>query len=68
MNIPSEFDAIRPWEPEELTAAYDRLTSDRQFMSVVEQVYPDVPVDMLKKNCMHARQASTFRNRSAIRL
>lgn len=49
MNIPSEFDAIRPWEPEELTAAYDRLTSDRQFMSVVEQVYPDVPVDMLKK-------------------
>lgn len=60
MNIPSEFDAIRPWEPEELTAAYDRLTSDRQFMSVVEQVYPDVPVDMLKKKLYACKTSLDF--------
>lgn len=40
-----EFDAIRPFEPEELPAAYDRLESDTQFRAVVAMLYPQVPFE-----------------------
>ncbi len=40
-----EFDAIRPFEPEELPAAYDRLESDMQFRAVVAMLYPQVPFE-----------------------
>lgn len=42
MNIPKEFDHIRPFEPEELQEVYDRLLADRQFEQVVRYLYPDV--------------------------
>ena len=35
MRIPEIFDPIRPYEPEELPAVYDRLCADPQFRSVV---------------------------------
>jgi len=38
------FDAIRPFEPEELPAAYDRLLADPQFQQVLAFLYPGVPV------------------------
>ena len=47
MNVPSEFDSIRPFEPEELTAVYDRLLSDPQFRTVVGYIFPDVPFEAL---------------------
>lgn len=47
MNI-HDFDDIRPFLPEELPAVYDRLLSDPDFISVLEYVYPHVPVDQLK--------------------
>lgn len=47
MNIPSEFDRIRPFEPEELPEAYDRLLGDAQFRQVIAYLYPDVPFDAL---------------------
>jgi len=47
MNIPSEFDRIRPFEPEELPEVYDRLLSDAQFRQVVAYLYPDVPFEAL---------------------
>ena len=34
MKIPAEFDPIRPFEPEELPAVYDRLLADEQFKQV----------------------------------
>lgn len=37
------FDDIRPYEPEELPAVYERLLADKQFQSVVAFLYPDVP-------------------------
>ena len=33
MNIPQEFDTIRPWEPEDLPEVFDRLLSNDQFKS-----------------------------------
>ncbi len=47
MKIPSEFDRIRPFEPEELPEAYDRLLGDAQFRQVIAYLYPDVPFDAL---------------------
>lgn len=52
MNIPSLYDAIRPFEPEELPAAFERLKSDAQFRAVVGYAFPGVPVDALfQKMC-----------------
>ena len=31
MKIPQEFDAIRPWEPEDLPEVFDRLLANEQF-------------------------------------
>ena len=41
----SDFDAIRPFEPEELPAAYDRLVANPQFRAVVGMLYPQVPFE-----------------------
>lgn len=40
MEIPKEFDEIRPYSPEELSAVFDALLADPQFTSVVAQLYP----------------------------
>ena len=53
MKIPSEFDSIRPYEPEELAAVYDKLLADKQFQQVVAYVYPNVPMEAVAKQ-MHA--------------
>ena len=47
MDIPSEFDPIRPFEPEELPEVFDRLAADPQFRAVAGHVFPGVPFDTL---------------------
>ena len=41
------FDAIRPFEPDELPAVYERLIGNDQFRAVAGHVFPGVPFDML---------------------
>lgn len=41
------FDAIRPFEPEELPEVFERLLGNVQFAQVVAYVFKDVPFDML---------------------
>ena len=48
MKIPSEFDPIRPFEPEELPVVYDRIL-DKQFQQVLAYLYPDVPMEILEQ-------------------
>ncbi|MBQ2030427.1 MAG: 1-acyl-sn-glycerol-3-phosphate acyltransferase [Bacteroidaceae bacterium] len=43
MNIPAEFDDIRPYIPEELPGVFDELEQDEHFKSVVAQVMPGIP-------------------------
>ena len=45
--IPEEFKDMRPFEPEELPAAYDSLLADPTFRAVVGMVMPQIPADML---------------------
>ncbi len=42
-----DFDDIRPFAPEELPAAYDRLAGDQQFLAVVSTLYPQVPTEQM---------------------
>ena len=43
MRISEEFDAIRPYEPEEMQQAFDELLSDRQFQLVLKGFAPWLP-------------------------
>lgn len=45
MKIPEKFDPIRPFEPEELPAAYDRLLANGQFQQVLKYLYPEAPLE-----------------------
>lgn len=42
-----QFDAIRPFEPEELPEVYDRLLADPQFNKVLAYLYPGIPVEAI---------------------
>lgn len=53
MHIPSEFDSIRPFEPEELPKVFDRLLADPQFQQVLAYLYPNVPMDTIAQR-LHA--------------
>ena len=47
MDIPAKFDPIRPFEPAELPAVYDRLLANPQFCQVVAHLYPQVPMEAI---------------------
>ena len=48
MKVPAEFDAIRPYEPEELPEVIGRLSQDREFMGVMTMLFPDIPAGDIK--------------------
>ena len=43
-----DFDAIRPLSPEELPAAFDQLLADPQFCGILQMLFKDIPLDILK--------------------
>ncbi len=47
MNIPVEFDEIRPYSPEELPQVFEELLSDPMFQSVAKSVMPDMSLEKL---------------------
>ena len=56
MNIPAEFDEIRPYTPEELPQVFEELIADPMFCAVIKTVIPNVPEEML---FMKLRQCKT---------
>ena len=56
MNIPTEFDDIRPYSPEELPAVYEELIADEAFRHVIGKVMPGVPFEAV---AMQMRQCKT---------
>ena len=60
MIIPKEFDDIRPWEEDDLPAAYDRLLSNEQFKSVLAYLYPGVPFDAIAKKMRSCKNGYEF--------
>lgn len=49
MSMPSEFDDIRPYLPEELPAAFESLLSDPQFMAIANSLQPGWNKEGLRK-------------------
>ncbi len=47
MNIPAEFNEIRPYTPEEMPQIYEELIADPAFRKVAASVFPEVPFDVL---------------------
>ena len=47
MNIPAEFDDIRPYSPEELPQVFEELLADPSFQAVLTNVIPGIPIEML---------------------
>ena len=46
MNIPAEFDHIRPYTPEELPQVYEELIADPAFQQVATTILP-YPFEMI---------------------
>ena len=47
MNIPAEFDDIRPYSPEELPQVFEELLAAPSFQAVLTNVIPGIPIEML---------------------
>ena len=60
MTIPEAFDSIRPFEPEELPQAYDRLLADKQFVEVLAFLYPGVPAEAIAAKMRQCRTNLEF--------
>ena len=56
----SQFDAIRPFEPEELPEVYDRLMADPQFRAVVAHIFPQVPMEALRQQLYGCKTSLDF--------
>ena len=52
MKVPSEFDDIRPYEPEELPMVFNRLLSNNQFCAVLTNVMSGIAFAMLKQTSL----------------
>lgn len=63
MKIPSEFDPIRPFEPEELPQVYDRLFKDQQFLHVLATLYPGVPAEALEQKIRQCKTNLEFQHK-----
>ena len=60
MKTPSIYDDIRPFDPEELPAAFERLFSDAQFQQVLGYLYPGVPLEAVKTKMMACKTNLEF--------
>lgn len=60
MKTPSIYDDIRPFDLEELPAAFERLLSDAQFQQVLGYLYPGVPLEAIKTKMMACKTNLEF--------
>lgn len=60
MKTPFIYDDIRPFDPEELPAAFERLLSDAQFQQVLGYLYPGVPLEAVKTKMMACKTNLEF--------
>ena len=54
MNI-HDFDAIRPYLPEELPEVFERLLGNPQFAAILTSFFPGIPLEMLKQKLLGCR-------------
>lgn len=62
------FTPIRPYEPEELPAAFDRLLSDEEFCAILPQVFPNVSKDALRRQLLTCTSTLDFQKKFIYRV
>lgn len=60
MMTPNVFDSMRPFEPEELPAAYDELLADPAFRQVVGFAFPGLPFEALATKMKQCKTCLEF--------
>lgn len=60
MEIPEKFDPIRPFEPQELPAAYDRMLANPEFCSILQHLYPQAPLAEVGRKMRECRTSLEF--------
>jgi len=60
MNIPAEFDEIRPYTPEELPGIYEDLIADPDFRSVISHVMPQIPFEVFATQMRQCKTSLEF--------
>ena len=60
MDIPSKFDDIRPFEPNELQGVYERMLANEQFRQVLGYLYPGVPVEAIGQKMAQCKSNLEF--------
>ena len=60
MNIPSVYDDIRPFEPDELQDVYKRLLDNEQFRQVLAYLYLGVPAEAIGAKMMQCKTNLEF--------
>ena len=55
-----QFDAIRPFEPEELPEVFERLIADEQFRSVIGIVFPNIPFEAIAQKMRQCKTNLDF--------
>lgn len=55
-----QFDAIRPFEPEELPEVFERLIADEQFRSVIGVVFPNIPFEAIAQKMRQCKTNLDF--------
>ena len=60
MIIPSEYDDIRPFTPEELPGVFDELSADPEFRAVINKVYPGVPFEAIMQKAQSCKTLLDF--------
>lgn len=63
MIIPSEFDSIRPFTPEELPEVFDRLLADPLFARAIAFVFPNVPFDKVAESIKQCQTNLEFQKK-----
>lgn len=57
------YDSIRPFEPEELTVAFDRMMAEPQFRQVLTYLYPDVPQEAILQKMKSCTSSLDFQKK-----
>jgi len=58
-----QYDAIRPYEPEELPEVYDKLLQDENFLKVVNYVLPGIPLEVVRQQLYSCKTSLEFQKK-----
>ena len=54
------FDEIRPFYDSELQSAFEKLTTDVEFMGLIQKLFPQIPLDKLELQLKNINSKNNF--------